>query len=51
MILLAAEQEMTAPEIARITRTGDETVRRWLKRYQAEGIHGLYDAPRTGAPL
>jgi transposase len=25
-------------------------VGRWLKRYLAEGLHGLYDAPRPGRP-
>lgn len=48
MVLLAAEQRMLAPEIARIVRTDDETVRAWLRRYRAEGIAGLADAPRPG---
>ena len=50
IILLAAEQEMTAPEIAKIVRRNDQTVRTWIKRFNAEGIAGLYDAPRPGAP-
>jgi transposase len=50
MILLAAEQGMTAPQIARIVRECDQTVRNWFKRYSAEGIEGLKDAPRSGAP-
>ncbi len=49
IILLAAEQRLVAPQIADIVRTAEETVRRWLKRYQAEGIDGLADAPRPGA--
>ena len=36
MVLLAAEQRMTAAEIAEIVRASEETVRRWLKRYLAE---------------
>ena len=32
MILLAAEQKMSAPQIGQIVRKDDETVRRWLKR-------------------
>jgi transposase len=28
----------------------EETVRRWLKRYLAEGVEGLRDAPHPGAP-
>jgi transposase len=49
IILLAAEQRLVAPQISAIVRTAEETVRRWLKRYQAEGIDGLADAPRPGA--
>jgi transposase len=50
IILLAAEQGMSAPTIAQIVRENDQTVRNWLKRYSAEGIEGLHDAPRLGAP-
>ncbi len=49
MVLLAAEQGMLAPEIARIVRSDEETVRSWLRRYLAEGVAGLADAPRPGA--
>jgi transposase len=50
MILLAAEQHMVAGEIAKIVRSDPDTVVNWLKRYLAEGIHGLADAPRSGCP-
>ena len=50
MVLLAAERQMMAGEIASIVRQHEETVRRWLARYQAEGTDGLSDAPRSGAP-
>ncbi len=50
MILLAAERGMVAAEIAVIVRQDEETVRRWFARYLAEGIEGLSDAPRSGAP-
>lgn len=50
MVLLAAEQRLTAREIAAIVRTSEDTVRRWLKRYGREGIDGLHDVPRPGAP-
>jgi transposase len=50
MILLAAEQCLTAAEIALIVRVDQETVRRWLKRYLSEGAEGLRDVPRPGAP-
>lgn len=45
MVLLAAEQRLAAPAIAAIVREDEETVRRWLKRYRAEGIAGLEDRP------
>lgn len=50
MILLAAEQKMSAPTIAAVVRETDQTVRNWFKRYQAEGLAGLHNAPQPGAP-
>ena len=50
MVLLAAERRLVAADIAAIVRQHEETVRRWLARYQAEGAAGLADAPRAGAP-
>ena len=45
MVLLATEQRLAAPAIAAIVREHEETVRRWLKRWVAEGIEGLKDRP------
>ena len=50
MILLSAEDKMTAPQIAKIVRQDEQTVRRWMKRFNAEGISGLSDEPKSGAP-
>jgi transposase len=50
MILLAIEERMKAPKIARIVRQDEQTVRRWMKRFNQEGINGLYDEPKSGAP-
>ena len=50
MILLAAEEKLTAPQIAKIVRQDEQTVRRWLKRFNREGINGLYDEPKSGSP-
>ncbi len=50
IILLAAEHPLVAPKIAAIVRKDEQTVRRWLKRYQAEGMVALADAPRPGGP-
>jgi hypothetical protein len=49
MVLLAAEQRLTAAQIGEIVRASEETVRRWLKRYLAEGVEGLRDAPGCSA--
>jgi transposase len=48
MVLLAAEQGLIAPQIAAIVRSDEDTVRRWIKRFQAEGVNGLEDRPRPG---
>src|SRR5688500_17500634 len=50
IVLLAVEQRLAAPAIAAIVREDEETVRRWLKRYGAEGLDGLNDRPRPGSP-
>jgi transposase len=50
MILLAAEQRLKVSQIAAIVRESEATVLRWLKRYLAEGLEGLQDAPRPGRP-
>jgi hypothetical protein len=43
MVLLACEQHLTAPCIAKFVREDAETVRRWLKRSLVCGIEGLRD--------
>ena len=50
IVLLAGEQRLTAPAIARIVREDEQTVRRWLKRWLAEGVGGLQDRPMPGGP-
>lgn len=50
IIVLAGEQRMSAPAIAKIVRENDQTVRNWLKRWMAEGLEGLKDRPMPGAP-
>ncbi len=50
IVLLAIEQHLNAAAIAAIVRTNEETVRRWLKRWCAEGMEGLRDRPGGGAP-
>jgi len=48
MILRSAEQGLKVPQIGLMTRESEATVLRWLKRYGAEGLEGLQDAPRPG---
>jgi transposase len=48
LVLLAAEQRLVASAIGAIVRLDEQSVRRWLKRYLAEGMEGLKDAPRPG---
>jgi len=50
MVLLSVERDLTAQEISEIVRESHATVLRWLKRYMAEGVEGLKDAPRPGKP-
>lgn len=50
MILVGAEDKLTATQIAKIVRQEEQTVRRWIKRFNAEGISGLFDEPKSGAP-
>jgi transposase len=50
MILLAVEQHMAAPTIGQIVRKNEQTVRRWIRRFNTEGTNGLRDAPRPGNP-
>lgn len=39
-----------AAEIAELVDYDPRTVRRWIERYNREGIEGLKDRPRVGAP-
>jgi transposase len=48
MILLSSEKRLKVGEIAEIVRESEATVLRWLKRYMAESVEGLQDAPRPG---
>ena len=37
-------------QIASILEYDEATVRRWIERYEAEGLEGLQDRPRSGRP-
>ena len=41
---------MGRSEVALFCNVGDKTVLEWINRFNAEGIDGLADRPRSGAP-
>jgi transposase len=49
-IIWQAHQGARVPAIARALGLCDATVRTWLKRFNAGGVAGLKDAPRSGRP-
>ena len=49
-IIGAAAQGQRAPAIAARLQVSAETVRLWIKRFNADGLDGLADAPRSGHP-
>ena len=49
MILLSAQGRSTV-EIAALTFFDQDTVLFWFDRYEAEGLPGLHDRPRSGRP-
>ncbi len=49
-IILLSNQGYLANQIAEMVLMSTRTVQRWINRYQSEGLNGLYDVPRSGAP-
>ena len=49
-IIALAAQGARVPAIAQELRLHPRTVRLWLKRFNAAGLEGLKDAPRSGRP-
>jgi transposase len=49
-IVWQAHGGATAGEVATARSVDPETVRRWLKRFNAHGLPGLEDRPRRGRP-
>jgi transposase len=50
VIVLLSLQGCSASEIGELVGYDPRTVRRWIERYNQEGIAGLKDRPRVGAP-
>lgn len=49
-IIWLASQGWRVPAIATELRLHEQTVRLWLKRFNAAGLEGLQEAPRRGRP-
>lgn len=50
-IIWYANQKLRVPAIAERVGLNERTVRMWFKRFQAHGLGGLNDAPRSGRPI
>ena len=48
--LLLSHQRYTIPQIARLYQVDQRRVSAWMERWQAWGLVGLYDRPRSGRP-
>ena len=48
--LLLSHQRSTIPQIARLYQVDQRRVSAWMDRWQAWGLVGLYDRPRSGRP-
>jgi transposase len=49
-IIWLSHQGLLVPAIAEELRLKQQTVRLWLKRFNAKGLAGLQDNPRSGRP-
>lgn len=49
-MILWSNEGLTPPQIAARVRFSRETVVRYIKRYEAEGLAGLFTKPRSGRP-
>jgi transposase len=49
-LLLWAGQGWRVSDLVRMLGWSDPTVRVWIKRFNAQGLEGLKDAPRSGRP-
>src|SRR5215472_19371891 len=49
-IIALATTGLSVPAIAHHVQQSEESVRRWIERFNAAGLEGLDDAPRSGRP-
>jgi transposase len=50
-IIQLAKEGQTIPQIMQQLHLSEPTVRKWWKRFEQQGLAGLEDAARPGAPL
>lgn len=50
-IVQAASEGLSVPAVAARVGIAEKVVRRWLVRFNAEGLSGLRDKPRSGRPV
>jgi Winged helix-turn helix len=50
VMILLSQQRWTPTQIAELLGCDPRTVRRWVHRYNHQGVTGLTDRPRTGRP-
>jgi transposase len=49
-MILLSNDGLSPPQIAKRVRFSRSTVVRFIQRYEAEGVQGLYTKPRSGRP-
>jgi transposase len=49
-IIQLAKEGQTIPQIVQQLHLSEPMVRKWWKRFEQQGLAGLEDAPRSGAP-
>src|SRR5215217_7936442 len=49
-LVLLSGRRYTVPQIAAIFDCDEATVRSWLGRFEADGVDGVRDRPRSGRP-
>ncbi len=45
-----AQRSLTGAKIAQLTGDDERSIRRWVERYNRDGLDALTDAPRSGRP-
>lgn len=49
-MVLLSHQGLSARAVGRLVRVAGQTVINWIRRYEGEGVKGLYTRPRPGRP-